>query len=61
MTSLPLSTIIIGNQLAHREATSALPDAPVVPHREPRASRLPRTRRVTAAVLVRAAHRLAPA
>lgn len=61
MNSLPLSTIIVASQLAHRELASALPDAPVVAHQERRTPRLPRTRRATAAVLVRAAHRLAPA
>lgn len=61
MNSLPLSTILVASQLAHRELTSALPDAPVVAHPQPRVTRLPRTRRATAAVLVRAAHRLAPA
>jgi hypothetical protein len=64
MTTLPLGTLLVARQIADRELGSALPHAPVVPDR-PRAARrgptLRRTRTVTATVLHRAAHRIAPA
>jgi hypothetical protein len=61
--SMPLSSVIVVRQIAERELSSALPSAPVVPHRVKRRSAPPlrRTRTATASVLVRAARRIAPA
>ncbi len=64
MTTLPLASILVVRQIAERELTSALPHAPVVPHRSPAARTrgpLRRTRVATATVLHRAASRISPA
>ena len=63
MTPLPLGTLLVAHRLTERELASARPDAPVVPFHEPARPRghLFRTRSATAAVLHRAAHRIAPA
>jgi hypothetical protein len=58
---MSLETVIIGQRLAERELYSAMPDAPVLPHRAPERPRLRRSRVAVAAVLHRAAARVAPA
>lgn len=62
MIPISLGSLVVGTTAAHRHVRSARPDAPVVPE-IPRTSARPlaRTRSATAAVLVRAAHRIAPA
>jgi hypothetical protein len=58
---MSLETVIIGQRVAARELHSAMPDAPVVAHRAPERPRLRRSRVAVAAVLHRAAARVAPA
>jgi hypothetical protein len=60
---MSLADVIVVQQLADRELRSAMPGAPVVPHRPAVSARprLRRTRTVTAAALHRAATRIAPA
>lgn len=56
------AAIILAAQMTRNESRSALPDAPVVPEREPRRSEKVRTVRfVTARALRRAAERVEPA
>ena len=62
MTTLPLGTVLVAQQLVQRELGSALPHAPVVAHHErPARPALRRTRTVTATALHRAAARISPA
>jgi len=58
MTSLPLA-FILSEGATSREVTSALPHAPVVPHRV-RPARVRRTRSAIADLLQRAAVTVAP-
>lgn len=61
--SISLGSVVLAHSIVERELSSALPHAPVVPHRARRRSAPPlrRTRTATATVLVRAARRIAPA
>jgi hypothetical protein len=61
--TLHLGPLLVAQDLVRRQARSAMPDAPIVPHRTkaPALPRLPRTRALTAAVLFRAAARVGPA
>jgi|tagenome__1003787_1003787.scaffolds.fasta_scaffold17473130_1 hypothetical protein len=61
MDMLPMA-LIISQDAGRRELLSALPDAPVVPHREPRRHRpqAVRSRAVLAQLLERTAHWIEP-
>jgi hypothetical protein len=59
MYSMPIA-LILANLLAREEASSALPNAPVVPHVD-RVSVVQRTRKVVAGGLRHAADVIAPA
>jgi hypothetical protein len=61
MSVMELGTVFLAQTVLEREVNSARPHAPVVPHRERPVRPIRRARFATAAVLHRAAHRLAPA